>query len=912
VLLVLGPVEACAAGGAVALGARKQRAVLARLLLEEGRFVQVERLIDDLWPDGIPASARHAVQVYIHGLRQALARLGAGGLQIKGSGASYALELGETTVDLHRFKLELAEARAQLADGAPGKAAQLLRSGLALWRGDAFADLRGLPAIRAEADRLGELRLQAVELRVDADIRGGHERDVVGELETLVSAHPTRERFRELLMLALYRCGRQAEALEAYRSSRDFLSSTYGIEPSRSMQELQRAILRRELSLEPEATAGASRPGWRSLSSFVGRATEVYELRELLLRRDVRLVTLVGLGGVGKTRLAERVAEAMARDYPDGVVTVELASVRDPVLVMASVAAAFAESGDVATQIGDQRLLLVLDNFEHVLAAGPKIVDLLRRCPHLDVLATSRERLRLSGEHVFTIDPLPLPEACILFVERARAVNRDFPDNGNVTSLCKTLDGLPLAIELAAARADKLSIHEIEVGLTRRLPFLVDGPLDASDRHQTLGATLEWSFDLLKDEQQHLFALVSVFAGGFDFAATRAVTNVQQSAAVDVLVEKSLLRQYDGRYSMLETVREFAAGHLSKLPDSEQAAVRHAEYYSELASHLQPRVRLGDAEAWRTATVEFDNFIAAIARTIETDNPRPAFSLIFSLAYFLTTSGLAGESQHLAARALRRARSSPRAERLPLLIGASEIYAHSGAAPEAIELKLEAIEAARQLDRPEAVAALLSDLGNLFVHAGDIARARAVSGEALALRRKAGNAGGIGHALLTAGTIELTAGEPEAALEIFTRALPLFAEAGSHGDVAHAELMIARCSRRLNNTSEASTRLRAALRTFTDLGQDGLSYEVAAEIAGVLADTGEAKRAAILLGALETHATRLRNSELNEELARTAEKLNHSLPPADLARLRLEGASLEDVDDALTAVGAGLDAVLFE
>jgi DNA-binding SARP family transcriptional activator len=436
---LLGPVGASVDGQSVPLGAPKQRALLAVLLLGRGSVVSRDRLIDALWSEDPPASAAKSLQVYVHGLRRVL-----GAERIERAGAGYRIRLEDGELDLERFERGVERGRRALEAGDTEEAADELRRALALWQGPALADLPPEESIAAEAERLEESRLAAFELRNDAELASGRHDAIVAELDSLVTEHPYRERFLEQRILALYRSGRQRDALEAYSSARRALVEELGLEPSRNLQELERAILKQEPALAAPATETRTKPTLPvPLTPLVGRHLEVAAVAALLREEGVRLVTLTGPGGTGKTRLALAVAATLESELPHGALFVDLAPVASPELFVPTIAESLGvQEGDrelapaVAEHLSRNRMLLVLDNLEQLLPATPFIVELLAGAPRVLVLATSRSPLRLSGEHDYPVPPLPAPDdrlpfeelvqadAVRLFAARARAVDR--------------------------------------------------------------------------------------------------------------------------------------------------------------------------------------------------------------------------------------------------------------------------------------------------------------------------------------------------------------------------------------------------------------------------------------------------------------------------------------------------------
>ncbi|HEV3464199.1 MAG TPA: BTAD domain-containing putative transcriptional regulator, partial [Actinomycetota bacterium] len=513
----------------------KERALLADLLVNAGRVVPADRLVEDLWGDQPPGNPANTLQGRVSALRRALGRGGSGMVATRPPG--YALDADPGQVDAGRFERLVAEAMAAPAGEGP-RAARLLEEALGLWRGPALAEFADQPWAQAEAARLEELRLAATEALVELRLAAGGHAALVGELEGLVAAHPTRERLRGQLLLALYRSGRQADALAAYTQAREVLAEELGIDPSPELQRLHHQILVQDPALEAAAPA-RDQPRHNlpeRLTSLVGREGELRDVAKLV--GEHRLVTVTGPGGAGKTSLAVALAERLADGYPDGVWLVELAALRDPAGLGAAVAAAVglgqdgAGPGDqapssaerLAAFAADKAMLLVLDNCEHLVEACAALVRrLLEAGPRLRVLATSREVLGVPGEVVWAIPPLAVPaappdgegadvggagadgqgagpealvsfDAVRLFVERATSADPGFvldaASGPVVAELCRRLDGLPLAIELAAARVRTLSPAEIAARLERRFQVLRSGPGATEGRYRSLGAAL--------------------------------------------------------------------------------------------------------------------------------------------------------------------------------------------------------------------------------------------------------------------------------------------------------------------------------------------------------------------------------------------------------------------------------------
>jgi DNA-binding SARP family transcriptional activator len=475
-LRVLGPIRAIRLGRDLPLGGPKQRSVLALLLLEAGRVVPSERLVDELWHGRPPPGAVKTLRSYVSRLRTLLGPDAA----LISRGGGYMLELEQANVDAAWFELLVEEGQAALARGAARAAADPFREGLALWHGLAFADLVDIASLAIESRRLEELRLTALEGRIEAELELGFHAQLVGELETLVAAHPLRERLWRQLVLALYRCERQADALTAYRRARELLAGELGLEPSEELRRLEQAVLRQDVPPVARRTQRNNLPA--QLTSFVGRENEMAELERLL--PEARLLTLTGVGGVGKTRLALELAARLVESLEDGVWFVDLSGLADPALVPQQIAGVLGvrESPDLPVvevlrnHLSRADVLLLLDNCEHLLPACGELVEtLLAGAPTLRILATSREAVGVSGEVEYALMPLAVPtthanpketstvEAVRLFVERSSTTHKIAATPtalATVARICRDLDGIPLAIELAAARTRTLSVDE--------------------------------------------------------------------------------------------------------------------------------------------------------------------------------------------------------------------------------------------------------------------------------------------------------------------------------------------------------------------------------------------------------------------------------------------------------------------
>ena len=630
---ILGPLEV---DGAPLDISPKQRALVVALVLARARHVPDERLIDILWPRRPPKSASHALQVYVSELRKA-------GFEIAREDGGYRLSAPQ--LDADEFERLVAAGHAEAEAGRHETALASLDRALKLWRGPPLTGLEDDGGARAESSRLEELRISALEDRAESTLALGATPEL-RELESLVGEYPLRERLRGLYMLALYRAGRQADALEAFADARTALDEL-GLEPGAELRSLQRAILGHDaaLAVEPEGIR-RRRHLPAPATALVGRRAEI-DAVTALLRGDTRLVTLTGPGGAGKTRLGLRAAYELADAFAHGVWFVGLASLVDPALVRPTIASALELSEEsLLEELGSRELLLLLDNFEQLLEAAPLVSELLQAAPRLRVLTTSRAPLRVYGEHEFAVPPLPAGEAEELFRVRAQAAGRDLADRHLVSEICERLDRLPLALELVAARTAELMPDELLASLERRLELASRGARDLPERQRTLRAAIGWSHGLLDPVGRRLLVRLGVFAGGFTREAVAAVCG-EDGGALGSLVEGNLVRRADdGRYRMLQVIREYALEQLSV--DDEASAVRrrHAEHYAAMGEELVTALPgAGVEEAYASFEREHDNFRAALAFTRTPDLVELRLRLAAAVSHFWLVRGHLAEGR---------------------------------------------------------------------------------------------------------------------------------------------------------------------------------------------------------------------------------------------------------------------------
>lgn len=732
---ILGPLIVADGARSIEVGGARLRALLIRLAASAGGWVSVSELVEALWESDPPGDEVNALQSLVSRLRRALPRPEL----IESGPAGYRLAIEPEAVDGIRFERLAVKGRRQLRDGHPEEASTLLSGALELWRGAALTEVADVPYAMTWAQRLAKLRLAAIDNWAAAGLHLGRHPELIADLEEVTEEHPLRERSHELLIRALAGSGRQAEALAVYGRLSRRLAEDLGLDPPLHIQRLQTAVLRSN----PEELVAADRlvpppilapkppppppsppapptpppppppspsrqTNLRSpLTSFVGRAGEVAQLSKML-QLGSRLITLVGTGGAGKTRLANEAVTRMPSIGPDGVWMVELAPVTDPDDVASTVLGSIGAldlqilERPIATHrdalsrlvetLADRDIVLILDNCEHVLDAAAKLAEfLLGQCPRLTVLATSREPLGIVGESLCQVQPLSTPEpgatgrealdtpAVRLFIDRASLVRPGFvvtADNAApVMEICRRLDGLPLAIELAAARLRNLTAEAIAARLGNRFRLLTGGNRTAMPRHQTLRAVVAWSWELLTGSERVLAERLSVFPGGATAETAEAVCAQDapdSGAALPVdsvadllmlLADKSLLVVVeptgldDGaqpRYRMLETIREFAAERLSEQGETQALRAAHAQYFLDLAETAEPMLRHADQLSWLDRLIaERDNLHSALRFAAEISDADTAVRLGAALSWYWTLLGRHDEAANWLGQAIK-------------------------------------------------------------------------------------------------------------------------------------------------------------------------------------------------------------------------------------------------------------------
>jgi predicted ATPase/DNA-binding SARP family transcriptional activator len=673
---MLGPFEVRTDdGGFAEVPGARLRALLIALALESGHAVPKATLVDWIWGERPPSDAANALQRLVSRLRKALPE----GL-VEGQTDGYRLTVEPDAVDAVRFERLVGQARTD----ENLRRVRLLREALALWRGAAMQDigLQESAAFDAAVTRLEGLRLTAMEDRFDAEISLGHGAALVTELTDLVAAHPVRERLVAALMRALIAVGRDTEALLVYQRTRETLADTLGVDPSPGLSALHVALLRGELGQRTETRKTNLRA---ELTSFVGKDADVAAARELIAGH--RLTTLLGPGGSGKTRLATETARTLLGDLPDGAWLVDLAAIdTDGDVAQATLTALGLRdaplggapnaelTGRLIAAIHNREALLILDNCEHVIEPAATFAHrVLGECRRVRILATSREPLGITGEALWLVDPLASPEgdaspgeiesspAVQLLRDRAGAVRKDLAADARTLAtmarVCRALDGIPLAIELAAARLRTMSVDQLASRLDDRFRLLTSGSRTALPRHRTLRAVIDWSWTLLTDAERTVLRRLSVFSGGASLEAAErvcaggAVEQEQVLELLTALAEKSLLLTEGGsapRYRMLGTIKEYAGQRLAEAEESDLARHAHLAYFTEFTETAEPHLRRTEQLEWLGALeAEHDNISSAMRGALAVGEAHAAMRLAAGAGWYWWLGGHKAEGIEL-------------------------------------------------------------------------------------------------------------------------------------------------------------------------------------------------------------------------------------------------------------------------
>jgi predicted ATPase/DNA-binding SARP family transcriptional activator len=946
---LLGPTAVQDDAGEVAIHGGVRRRLLARLLVAANRPVSVDRLKEDLWDGDPPASAASTLKSHVSLLRRAI-----GADRLSYQDGAYLLRVDPGELDITAFELDASSGRELLRAGDHRQAADTLRRALDRWRGPALVEVAGTTWGEPEAVRLEEMRAASVENWLEARLALGQHQDVVAEAETAVAEHPLREGLWAKLITALYACGRQADALQAYQRLRKLLAEELGISPSPELVALEAAVLRQELSdagpRMPDDHHRERRPTSNlppELTSFVSRPIQQADIARQL--EEPGLLTLTGAGGTGKTRLALRAARD-AVDRFDAVWFCELAPVQDPARVTGELASTIGceappgadLSAVVAPRLADGVQLVILDNCEHLLDSTAALAArLLRAAPSLHLLATSRSPLGVDGEVIYRVPSLSVPsetedpaqlgvfEAVRLFVDRAATQQAGFALDEHsgpaVARICARLDGIPLALELAAARLRAMSVDDVADRLQDRFRLLTGGARTAPARQRTLAALIDWSYDLMDGDERVAFGRLAVLPAGFDMETAEAIVDADgPGTAVDLvisLVEKSLL-QLDAsarvtRYRMLETVRQYAAEKLG--PDEEQQVkAAAAEHFLERVETAAREFSESDRMKWRSRLEPDDeNLRAAFTTLLAGDDPEAALRFGAAVSKFWNSRGLYGDEMGLLEAALDRPDASDATPaRCEALAAAGYLHFRRGENAKAQPRLEEALAIATECDWPARRADVLRTMAWLadrrgehesavaFAHAAlqaaldseedhliaraydvraaasqhdDPGAARRDYAEALRYCLASGDRLGQAGALNNLAVLELEQGDYRAARDYFVEALQFAEEVGDAALLPFLDYGVGLTAVLADDFEMAEPALVRAFAAAHETGQRSLLAYTLLGIALVRVAAGRPAEAATLLGA---------SSGLFEEVGEQPERIEAGLRDAAAASLQ--------------------------
>jgi predicted ATPase/DNA-binding SARP family transcriptional activator len=824
---LLGPFEVVAGGRLTEISGSKRYGLLALLALRRGG-VSVDELIDALWGEQLPAAPRNALQHHVARLRGAL-----GQKTIVASNDGYALT--DASVDALRFEELLGEARVALREGDAGRAAESIALALGLWRGPALQGLTEGTWFSREARRLEALRVDALEEQFESALALGEHREIVSALRAAVEENPFRERLWGQLMLALYRSGRQADALESFQEARGVLEEQLGLEPGPELRRLQEAILTHDPAIAPITVVPRRGNLPTPPTSFVDREEELAQVVELL--REHRLVTLTGPPGVGKSRLALEVARSIEAEIADGIWLVDLDRAASAAVVSGLVARAVGARGAdplarVIARFRDSDALLVLDGCRRVIDEASRIAStVLSECPGVRVLATSREVLRVPGGVRVHLEPLAVPDAAStesgeapalqLFLERARAARPGFDPASEASPLAaeitRRLDGLPLAIELVAARVSVLGLAELLSIVERRLALLHDRP--ASDPSRALQDLVDWSYDLLHTDEQTLLHQLAVHRGGASLSSMMAVAGSHGldeptvTYLLGALVDKSIVSvsfpDGEARYDLLDTVREYALERLNESGGLAGARKAHTEYFATLAESARTELRKPEWLSWiKRLEREHDNLWAALIYARDAADPVAGARLGAGLGWYFGTAERVSEGRGFIETALASGDEVPLALRIELLAYLCYLATEDDDLEAAVEAGQRGLSLAAS-DRSWEAAMVRLALAFAYVRAGPYERGFALAEEARRAFDELGDTWGAASSAVTAALAAIGRGDLSTAAALTAEAVRLH----SDYDVGAipAALLEAWLAERRDDAEAASAAYRRAL-----------------------------------------------------------------------------------------------------
>lgn len=889
---LLGPVTLAADGASVPLPPGKASALLALLALSLDRPVSVDQMVDSLWGTEPPTSVRNALHVYMSGLRSAIQRAGGSKSAIETAPAGYCLRGDDVEVDLVTFE--------RLAGGGSRRSAADLCAALAMWRGPALAGLDApfVPAARVD---LEERRLTALEQYADVAVAGEDATAVAPMLRAAIADHPYREGLVVRLMRWQWVVGDQAGALRVCRELVDRLAEDLGVDPSPMVVEAQTAILRQQLPAGsaqfPRAAAPVSdrSTGLPSVAtSFIGRAFEMAEMTDLLGRPGVRLVTVLGPGGVGKTRLALETCRHLA-DHGRVAHFVPLAAVNAPELVLDAVATEFGvrqEAGctlaeAVSSAIGSDGAIVVLDNFEHLLAAAPDIADLVAHVPRLTVVTTSRSPLRAPGEWIYEVGPLRIDmgadgsPAVELLRERGEAVRASavgVDDDALAAEVCRRLDGLPLAIELVAARLRLLTLRDLESLLHERPDVAVGESAAADSRQRSLRSCIDWSVSLLNAEERRFFSQLSVFAGAATIEQITAVVEPVADTALDpveglaVLLDNSLLRMSvddlgHGRYRMLETIRSHAKRMLAaEIANRVAVEDRHAAHFLDVAEQVGRARRAGQtSDVYRTVDADIDELRLALRTLIERRSP-DAMRLVYGLFHYWLMRGQAREGDLWCNAIMDAGIVGDDEVSCRFLAAAGEFPLVRGDMAAARALKERARYLAEQVGDESELAANMHDLAVIELREGRLETALDLMTACVARRKAAGaETWLVMHAVAGLATVKMRCGDFAGALELAEQTHAFGSELHDHEGIIDSLLTMAEIFCRTGRVDDAVSTTQAAIDEAREHGYDAQLADALDMLGCAQAVGGDFERAARTWG---------RSARLRDETGTSREGLN--------------------------------------